>query len=283
MKTLSPALAAHLAEECSTLAYLVRITRSDGIKLGFTSHDMDLTINDLIYRADSAFNPSALVSTTKLSTDNLSINGVLSNDAIAEADLAAGRYDRARCDVYVCNWADLSQGVLQLRRGWLGEVTQHAGRYTAELRGLHDLLQHEFGEHYTAECRHELGDSGCGVNLTALTVNGTVTDSIDARSFVDTAQTAPTGRFNYARLQWLSGANQGLAMEVKAWDVATKTFTLWLPMATIPQIGDSYAVHTGCDKRFVTCRETFSNGVNFGGFPSLPGIDRILNYPDSKV
>jgi hypothetical protein len=34
-----------------------------------------------------------------------------------------------------------------------------------------------------------------------------------------------------------------------------------------------------CDKRWVTCRETFGNGVNFRGFPSAPGEDFLTLYP----
>ncbi|MGB3626453.1 MAG: DUF2163 domain-containing protein, partial [Henriciella sp.] len=34
-----------------------------------------------------------------------------------------------------------------------------------------------------------------------------------------------------------------------------------------------------CDKRFETCRDTFSNTENFRGFPHMPGPDAILAGP----
>lgn len=34
-----------------------------------------------------------------------------------------------------------------------------------------------------------------------------------------------------------------------------------------------------CDRRWATCREAFSNGVNFRGFPGLPGEDFLTLYP----
>ena len=43
--------------------------------------------------------------------------------------------------------------------------------------------------------------------------------------------------------------------------------------------GDLLEVHAGCDKRFVTCRNKFSNVENFRGEPHLPGVDAILDYP----
>lgn len=282
MKTISVALQSHLASECSTLAYLIKITRADGVIRAFTNHDQALVISGVTYKADGAFNPSALVSDSNLAPDNLAVTGMVNGADIAESDLDAGRYDHARIDIYVCNWADLSQGTLQLRRGWIGEVALQGAQYTAELRGLHDLLQREFGDYYTAECRHDLGDSGCTVTLAPLTASGTVTTSIDAANFTDTARVEDNGWFDYGKLQWTSGANDGLAVEVKQWDAGVGQFTLWLPMPHPITPGDAYTVIAGCDKRFSTCKSKFVNGVNFGGFPQMPGVDKMLQYPDGQ-
>ena len=108
-----------------------------------------------------------------MATDNLEVTGILDSDDIADADIEAGLYDHARIDVYACNWADLTQGTVQLRRGWLGEVTRAGAHYVAELRGLHDLLQRPVGAYYTPECRYDLGDANCTINLAPITVTGT--------------------------------------------------------------------------------------------------------------
>lgn len=34
-----------------------------------------------------------------------------------------------------------------------------------------------------------------------------------------------------------------------------------------------------CDKRWVTCRDVFGNGLNFQGFPTAPGEDFLTLYP----
>lgn len=277
MKTLSPALSAHLGEELTQTATLVKITRRDGMVKGFTSCDKPLVVDGVTYQADSAFSASALENRAGLSTDNLELFGVLDDDALAESDLKAGFYDHARVDVYLCNWADLTQGVMQLRRGWIGEVKIENGRYRAEVRGLHDLLQQPIGSLYTPECRHALGDARCGINLTGHTVTGTVTALESTSVFTDSARSEADGLFNYGLLTFTSGASANVAMEVK--DFTASTFTLWLPMPFPIAVGDTYQAIKGCDKRFSTCRNRFSNIVNFGGFPHLPGVDRILDYP----
>lgn len=280
MKTISPALQTHLSNELATLATLIKITRSDAQIMGFTSFDKDLVVSGVTYKADGAFQASAIQNRAALSTDNLDIIGMLDSASISEADLRAGLYDHARIDVYLCNWADLSQGVVQLRRGWLGQVKVIGGKFQAELRGLHDLLQRPFGKVYSPECRHTFGDGNCTINLAAQTVTGSVSSVADASRFTDTARSEADGIFEYGLLTWSSGANAGLSMEVKSY--VGKQFTLWLPMPHAIGVGDAYAVYKGCDKRFATCQSVFNNTVNFGGFPHLPGVDRILNYPDAR-
>lgn len=279
MKSISSALQSHLDGELTTLAYLVKITRADGAIKGFTTHDRDIALGGVTYKADGALTPSALQSSSSLATDNMEVTGILDSGDIADADIEAGLYDHARIDVYACNWADTTQGTVQLRRGWIGQIARSGLHYAAELRGLHDLLQRPVGSYYTPECRFDLGDGNCAVNIAALTVTGSVTSVTDTANFTDASRGEATGIFNYGKLTWTGGANSGLCMEVKTWDAPSQTFALWLPMPKAIEIGDAYSVYPGCDKRFATCSGKFSNAANFGGFPYVPGIGNILKYP----
>ena len=280
MKTISSALQAHLGGEGTCLAELVLVTRGDGVVKGFTNHDADLVVGGVTYKADGAFSAGMLENAASLKEGDFQVEGILDSALLSEADIEAGLYDHARVDVFVCNWADLTQGAVQIRRGWLGEVTLAGGQYRAALRGMHDLLQRRVGDVYTPECRFDLGDARCAVNVAALTVTGSVTGVTDNAAFYDSSCGAASGTFNYGKLTWTSGANQGLCMEVQNWDGVNQIFTLWLPMAYGIQVGDSYSVYPGCDKRFSTCGGTFGNAANFGGFPHLPGLGTILNYPN---
>jgi uncharacterized phage protein (TIGR02218 family) len=245
MKTASLALTSHLAGELSTLATLVKITCIDGTVMGFTSHDASLTVDGVVYKADSAFDAHALESRQGLSTDNMEIAGMLDDAGIRESDIRAGKYDHARVDVFLCNWADVGQGVVHLRRGWIGEVVMKGGAYQAEIRGLHDLLQRTVGATFTPECRHKLGDAACGLSLSAMTVSGSVTSVMDSARFYDTARSEANGYFRYGLLTWTSGANAGRSMEVK--DFSGTLFSLWLPLFEPITAGDHYTVTRGCE------------------------------------
>jgi hypothetical protein len=58
MKTLHPGLAAHLAGGVTTLARCWRLTRRDGVVMGFTDHDGDLAFDAVVHRARSGLEPS---------------------------------------------------------------------------------------------------------------------------------------------------------------------------------------------------------------------------------
>jgi uncharacterized phage protein (TIGR02218 family) len=240
MKEISAALAAHLAGEVTTLATLVKITRRDDVVVAFTDHDRDLSVDDVTYKSDGALSSSTLTQRLDMKVKDFDVVGLLDSAALSAAEIEAGLFDHARIDVFVVNWADLSQGALQVRRGWLGEVALRGGQYVASLRGLHDLLTRRVGETYTPECRYDCGEARCGVNLAALTVSGVVGSVIDERTFTDATRGEESGYFQDATLTWTSGANKGASVEVSAWDLPSKTFTLWLPMGSPIVAGDAY-------------------------------------------
>ena len=274
MQQLSTDLANHLAQETTTLATCWSITRKDGMVLYFTDHDRDITVGGHAYLAASGMSASAVTSQMGLTVDNLEFDGMLSADVIAEADILAGRYDHAEIRVCMVNYADPAMGTLELKTGWLGEITLRGGQFVAEMRGLTSRLQQVIGDVYTSTCRAQFGDARCGIDLAAHTVTGTVTALEAAYAFHDSARTEPNTTFAYGLLTFTSGANNGIRMEVR--DYTAGRFGLFLPMPNAIAIGDHYSVSAGCDKTFETCVGSFNNAVNFRGEPDVPGTDRLL-------
>jgi len=187
----SAALLAHLAGETLTVCTLITVVRRDGATFGFTDNVADIDYGGITYRAGT-FSPSAVASTGNMAVDNLDIQTILDPSIITVADLVAGLWNYARVTFEQINYADLSMGSRILRRGTLGEVRAGAVGFTAELRGLAQVLQQPVGELSTVRCRADLGDARCGVNVAALTVSGAVTyASADARTFEDSSRTEP--------------------------------------------------------------------------------------------
>jgi len=84
--------------------------------------------------------------------------------------------------------------------------------------------------------------------------------------------------FNYGKLKFTSGLNDNIHMEVKNFVESSNKFKLFLPMPFQIEVGDRFHVFAGCDKRLSTCKDKFSNHINFQGFPYIPGTDQISKF-----
>lgn len=284
MRTIPTDLATHLGGGITTLCFCWRVTRRDGVTMGFTEHDHDLSFGGTTYLAASGFAASAGEVEAGLAAPTGEVAGGFSSAAISEADLAAGRYDGARVEVFRVNWQAPDQHLL-LRVQEIGEVTREAGQFTAELRGFAHRLSQEQGRIYNRRCDATLGDARCGLDLMASGrhASGTVLAVADAgRIVVSGLEAFADGYFRFGRLRFLAGAAAGSVADVEN-NVAATTgsdVALWLPLAVLPGIGDAVEITIGCDKAFATCRDRFANQRNFRGFPHMPGTDFAYSYAD---
>lgn len=282
MKQISAELATHIASEVTTLATCWKLTRRDSVIFGFTDHDMDINIDSLVYKAASGFTPSAIQNTSTLSVDNLDVEGMLSASDITEADIMAGLYDFAEIEIFQVNYNDLTQGKLKLRRGWIGEVSLLKQQFVAEVRGLTQRLSQTIGELYSVSCRATFADSRCKINPATYTVTGTITSIVSNQEFKDSARTETSGLYNFGKITFTNGNNNGLSMEVKEFSSGGK-IVLVLPISYGIAIGDGYSMTQGCDKTLTTCANQYNNVTNFRGEPHVPGLDKMLETAGTRV
>jgi uncharacterized phage protein (TIGR02218 family) len=282
MKTLSPALQAHLDDGTTTLSWCWRIIRVDGVILGFTDHDAVLTFDGTAFESESGFAASEIRSGSDLSVDAQDAEGVLTSDRITETDILDGRWDNAAVELWRVNWADTSQRVL-LRRGAVGQIRRGRMAFVAEVRSLAHVLGQTVGRTFQAGCDARLGDARCGIDLENSIYKGTgvVTDLLRDRAFMASGLSGfDPGWFTSGTLTWTSGANAGRITEVLSHGLGDAIATMTLLEAPVRAIaeGDGFVARAGCDKRIATCSAKFANVVNFRGFPSIPGQDAVLRY-----
>lgn len=274
MRSASAGLIAHLAEECTTLAWCWKATRRDAQVFGFTTHDVDLVINGVAYLAETGMNATAAQAKAGASVDNLDIHGFLGGAAVTEADMLAGLWDGCEIEVRLVNWADTTQSAI-IQTGTVGNITLRNGQYVAEMRSLSQALQQTVGRLCSRRCDASLGDTRCGVTLATWTVTGAATSVTDRQTFAATTLPASVGGL----LTFTSGLNSGRSMEVKTASAGSITLSMPMPYDIAP--GDTYSAVSGCDKNFSTCRDIYANGNRFRGFPHIPGPDKVLAYPDA--
>ena len=259
-------------DDLTVLAFCWRIERLDGVVLGFTSHDRDLVIDGLTYRAAPGMVPSAIERRDDLDPDSMDLAGSLTSSLITETDLLAGRWDGAQLRVFAANWANPSDNPLFLARGELGSVESDGNSFSVELRGPASTLEAPVVEETSPECRAELGDRRCRVNMAARRI---VTRIVSV-SGVAVAVGSASGDYGFGTLRWLDGANAGMSGVVS--ESSGTLVTLREPPPFAPESGAMIELTEGCDKRFATCSSRFGNAVNFRGEPHLPGNDLLVRY-----
>ena len=388
MKSASAGMIAHLKQDCTTLCRLYKITRKDGLVFTFTDHDKDIdtvgfesyigdndgnpSIGGYIYLAAVGFSPTASQNKSDLTVDNQEATCFIDNASIKEEEVRYGFWDAAAVEIRIVNWADLTDGAVKIRKGYLGNISMKNGLLTAEMLGLTNQLQILSGRTYGTSCDAELGDGRCqavvpvengtvntspsvGLNdphhitpYSGLTGSGSIggglitvanpqggneapltpgtgtysggtVDIINAASlngatsyvYALTSGVAPvhgqsititgmgitadngtfiigssvpssggsTSFYTDGFVTFTGGINSGLSFQVKDWDGIT--LTLWTQLFAAPANGDPFKISPGCAHNVFDCKFKFNNLPNHRGFPTIPGMDSILNYPNA--
>ncbi|MFT4961665.1 MAG: putative phage protein (TIGR02218 family) [Paracoccaceae bacterium] len=280
MVGMNAAFKAHVAAGLTTLARCWAITRADGVQYGFTDHDLAIEFDGIVFRADTGLTAVALQQSTGLSVDNSEAIGGLSEAAVREADIEAGRFDGAEVLAWMVNWADPNVRWLQFR-GSIGELRRSGGAFQAELRGLTEALNRPLGRVYQKPCSAVLGDSSCQFALSDPGYSETVVvasvDGAQVFSWPNLNEFEP-GWFARGRLVVVDGDAAGLWGQIKRdrFVDGVRMVELWEPVRGAVAVGDMVRLEAGCDKRMETCRLKFNNFINFQGFPDIPGEDWMM-------
>jgi len=262
-----------------TLAVVAKVTRQDGVILGFSSHDADLTLEGVVYEAGAAMDGSAIRTDLAGGISNMEIIGLLNSERIEEADLLAGLYEHAAVELAVVNWSDLSQGRLVLLTGNIGEVSFSDGRFVVELRGLMQRLNQQVGAVTSPACRvKQLGDAECKVSLAGYQFSRSVYSVTSATVLTFDSDTSASDTYTYGRVIFTSGLNDGFEREVKRHILTTGRAQIELQEAApyVVSPGDVATLEVGCDRRLETCRDVFFNVQNMRAEPFVPGLDQLL-------
>lgn len=202
MREIPEDLAARIESGAAALCHAWIVERADGVELGFTDHDRDLTVDGVVCRAASGWRGGAAEGAVGLAPGDLAIGGALDDERLTEADVLAGLWDGASVATWRVDWSRPELKVL-MGRATLARIRREGEAFVAELEGPLAALDRMVGRTYGRLCDAVLGDVRCGAD--------------------------PDGRT--------------------------------------------------CDKRFETCVGTFANGLNFRGFPDIPGDDFLTAYP----
>lgn len=193
MRDIPGEMVTRIESGAATLCHGWIVERADGERLGFTDHDRDLTVDGVICRAASGWSQGAAETAAGLAAGSLAVGGVLDNERIVEADVAAGLWDRATVDLWRVDWARPDLRVL-LGRGSLSRIRREGEGFTAEIEGPLAALERVVGRTFGRTCDAVLGDARCGIEADGRTCDkrwetcvGTFENDVNFQGFPDIA------------------------------------------------------------------------------------------------
>ena len=263
-----------MSGELTSLAFCWRIERRDGAGLALTSYDRPLIVDGVRYDPSPGMTPAAIRSELGLGPRTSEIAGSLTSVAISDADVSAGRWDAAAFKLFAVDWERPEAVVTNLLEGELGQVTTKDGKFEAELLGAAAKLAGPVSPSTSPECRAELGDPRCRVDMTGRRLRAKVTD---VSGHIVALDRLVDERFRFGELRFLAGAANGDRRRILSVD-GQQLHLRSAPSGSIA-IGAPVELVEGCDKRLATCSGRFGNAANFRGEPHLPGNDLLTRYP----
>lgn len=266
-----------LAGPVTSVAYGWRLERSDGVTLGFTSHDRDVVHGGLLLRASPGMQPTTVVASLGLDNDGLDVRGALTSDAFRSDELAAGRWDAAYLEIFLFDWSDPDAGRRLLANGELGAISFSGNAFETEFSGLKAVFDRAVVPQTSPSCRAGFCDADCGLNRRRFSHLATVQGSDGDKLLLDMPVAVATGGFTSGTIRWLDGPNCGLSVDIWASDNTGISLPNIQDFAI--QAGARAELFEGCDKQIATCAARFGNAVNFRGEPYLPGNDLLTRYP----
>jgi uncharacterized phage protein (TIGR02218 family) len=258
----------------------------DGTSIGITDHssDLDFDIGDgtVTYDSSTGILASNVSLSCGLESDNYEVTGPISDTVTLDAILG-GRFNRARARLFQVNHKSLTDGAIKLLAGNVSDARVEGGKFVLGIRSDVDFYNQTVGRVIENQCNADFADSRCGVTPTS--VVGTVTAATDALRFtVSFSGSYANDFFNKGTVTGLTGANVGIVMEIEDW-TSGGAITLFAPLAETPSFGDTFTIKNGCSKLRMsddasvpTCL-SYSNVINFRGFPEVPGSDQVFRMP----
>jgi len=177
-------------------------------------------------------------------------------------------------DIY--KWLPLTSTVENLFSGKVVGVSTDVDNHesTLSLVSWQSIMQGKIPSRtYSRACNFNLGDTQCGVTLANFSVSCTFADLTVSGSSI-TATVLGTKADGYFINGWLTISDQKI-MIVDHTTTTIKTLYNLDPDLLIAT--DAITFYAGCNKSVSMCLSTFSNSVNFGGFPCVPSTNIFID------
>lgn len=251
-RSFSATLSTALDQETIDAGFLVAITKPDGtVVRSSTLGVYSATFGGNTYSGSIGFDFSSMTFTGGTSLP--SMDGMTAAGASAPFtfdEVAGGMINGSEVQVFLYDYSN-GEGYELGSKWYVGQTTlTEYGGVTLDIKSAARRSRQVVLKTYGPGCRHDLGDTGCGVNMSGYTDSVTVQTNADLYTLtIDGPSPMPADDY-YANgaIKFTSGDLQGVSRAVRKFVASTGTVYLLEPLPKALAGGETATIHAGCDK-----------------------------------
>lgn len=185
--------------------------------------------------------------------------------------IASGMLNRKRCDLKIVfnGFLSSSSNYIMLYSGFLDSPSGD-NRWASLVIKPFPIFEREYPRRlFQVMCNWLFCSTQCGLTLSNYNASGTIA----AGSTISTISwTDPYGRAaDYYVPGYIVMTSGSLSGEAKPTSVTSSSYIgLRVALSNTPAVGDTFVIQKLCSKNVTACKDTFSNYLNYGGFPHVP-------------
>ena len=129
---------------------------------------------------------------------------------------------------------------------------------------------------YQTSCPHLLYGPVCGIVNTSKEIPATI--SVIDGTIITAPEYSSVPSLTYFIGGYVEHTKEGIIIRRFIIDQTSTTITLNLPLYQA-EVGDTLLTYPGCDHTLNTCKDTFNNVNNYGGYPWIPQKNPMTGTP----
>jgi uncharacterized phage protein (TIGR02218 family) len=269
------------------LAHCLRVVSLDGAVLLFTDHDRKISVENNTYLPIVLGSLSADRREGGLRSGDQDVRGIIDGATITLPQLRQQKWRGATVYLMIVDWMR-PVIVYSRHKRIITRIVYDGSSFVGTMESITQNLRRptggQFGGHFSQECQYELGGVYCKANIASTTVAAAVVATVpdeymtvrfSTGSFTPTAVARFDDYYRDGSLVWTTGNNVGQISPVVGFTYSTREFRLLIPTLQEMQVDDQATIKPGCDGLFDTCKDKFSNHLNFGGSDLEPTASSI--------
>ena len=245
---------------------------NDSTTIGFTDHDVDLNIGEMVYHANSG-HVKHLNQNIKDGPNHVELENIISHDLISIKDILSGVYDNANVEVFYVDIHALDNKKWA-RSGSIAEIKVDSDRVNIRVESLSSAFDQEICETYSENCRALLGDNRCKVQIEKYALKCKIDKILDKRRFlVNISQGDYKNYYSRGKAIFSAGAN---TIEIEILNMVGNEVVLANSISSGVKVNDDLTLMPGCNQTVAMCCQVYDNVLNFRGEPNIPNLGDIL-------